>query len=90
MASDGITKKLSTLAMLGLVVAGLSATLGHASGEDREEQLKRRAEKIFDFEKRNGTLPDNRLIALSIALRFGDLKGAEAIAFGLEQRMKGI
>ena len=90
MMKSNLRKRIKNLAVLGLVVTGLAATIGHSSDDGYEAHLRKRADRIFAYEKQHQALSNNRVYALSIALQFGDLKGAEVLVSSLEKQIKGI
>ncbi len=85
--------KLSSLASASLILSLSVATLwinsGHSSETPNALLIKQRSERVFEFDRRSsGVLPSNRVIGLSIALRFGDYRGAEKIVESLEVKMR--
>ncbi len=71
-----------------LATYGLSDNLQSASNL-REASLQTRASKIFSLDAHKKiSLPQNQLVALSVALKFKDIDGAEKLVERLEQRIQ--
>jgi hypothetical protein len=76
----------SVIALLIVLIPflGLGAKMGFSQDSDALEALKARASRIYAYDRQVRSLPSNRLYALSLALNFGDLKGAEMALRKLE------
>lgn len=75
------------IAGISIFLVVLALGLNSRASSPKEVELRERAARIFEYDRSIKTLPFNQLAALSMALEFKDIQGAEILITALERGM---